>query len=289
MVDITLPAQQRCRLQGAVVRGNDRWCRSNAIDVRSTAPASVSVSDRDWPGTVRARNERNVRSCRALRVDREAYARSACPAMPRCAPTESSDKSWRYPCTGGRARRARRRPAQAIEKGVETLVGVELGVRDQATGIVECGLQKDLQLPATGPLDIRAKQHIGLPELIGKLDFELLTRGGVGGEQLASGKSAGAQKAIERGGRELLFAGPPPIRAQSRAGTVRVLALEPFDQGAPARRRGLVRGSWRGLGASAVKPLRRYAASIRAGCPPRLATGEWECHRGGPQSPGRGA
>ena len=40
--------------------------------------------------------------------------------------------------------------AQAVEKGVQSLVGIELGVRDESAGVVECGLEKDLLLAATG-------------------------------------------------------------------------------------------------------------------------------------------
>ena len=38
--------------------------------------------------------------------------------------------------------------AQAVEKGVQPLVGIELGVRDEAAGIVECGLEEDLLFTA---------------------------------------------------------------------------------------------------------------------------------------------
>ena len=36
--------------------------------------------------------------------------------------------------------------AEAVKKGVQSLVGIELRVRDKATGIVECGLEEDLLL-----------------------------------------------------------------------------------------------------------------------------------------------
>ena len=38
--------------------------------------------------------------------------------------------------------------AQAVQKGVESLVGIELGVRDEAAGVVERGLEEDLLLAA---------------------------------------------------------------------------------------------------------------------------------------------
>jgi hypothetical protein len=40
--------------------------------------------------------------------------------------------------------------AQAVEKGVESLVGIELGVGDEAAGVIECGLQEDLLLATAG-------------------------------------------------------------------------------------------------------------------------------------------
>ena len=69
--------------------------------------------------------------------------------------------------------------AQAVEKGVQSLVGIELGMRDEAAGIVERGLQEDLLLAAAGARDPGAKEHIGLPDLVGKLGFVLFVRGGL--------------------------------------------------------------------------------------------------------------
>jgi hypothetical protein len=39
--------------------------------------------------------------------------------------------------------------AQAVEKSVQPLIEVELRVRDEAAGVVECGLQEDLLLAST--------------------------------------------------------------------------------------------------------------------------------------------
>ncbi len=89
---------------------------------------------------------------------------------------------------------------QAIEKRIETLIGIELGVRDEAAGIVERGLQKHLALAAARPFDPRTEEHVGLPDLIGELRFELLARGGGLRQQLMGGKTALAQKTIQRGG-----------------------------------------------------------------------------------------
>ena len=44
-----------------------------------------------------------------------------------------------------------------------------------------------------------AKQHVGLPDLIGELRFVLLVRGGFVEQQLALGEPADAQETIERG------------------------------------------------------------------------------------------
>ena len=92
--------------------------------------------------------------------------------------------------------------AQAVQKRIQSLVGIELGVRDEAAGIVERGLEEDLHLAAARALDPGAEQHVGLPDLIGVLGFELLVRGGFGEQQLAFGEAAGAQETIERGGRQ---------------------------------------------------------------------------------------
>jgi len=36
--------------------------------------------------------------------------------------------------------------AQAVQEGIQALVGIELSMRDEAAGIIERGLQKDLLL-----------------------------------------------------------------------------------------------------------------------------------------------
>jgi len=47
--------------------------------------------------------------------------------------------------------------AQAIEKRIQPLVGIELGVRDEAAGIVERSLQEHLHLAAACALNPRAE------------------------------------------------------------------------------------------------------------------------------------
>jgi len=82
-------------------------------------------------------------------------------------------------------------------------------------------------------LDPRTEQHIGLPDLIGVLRFELLARGGGFGQQLMGGETVLPQKAIQRGGGQcsfLLPLGGSELPQQRRPGAMRVLALQPFDQ-----------------------------------------------------------
>jgi hypothetical protein len=94
--------------------------------------------------------------------------------------------------------------AQAIEKRIQPLVGIELRVRNEAAGVVERGLKEHLhfaRVPSGSRANPRAEQHVELPDLVGKLGFVLLVRGGLVEEQLTFGESAGAQEAVERGGR----------------------------------------------------------------------------------------
>jgi hypothetical protein len=120
--------------------------------------------------------------------------------------------------------------AQAIEKRIQPLVGIELRVRNEAAGVVERGLQEHLHFAAAGAPNPRAEQHVGLPDPIGKLGLVLLVRGGFVEQQLAFGESAGAQETIERGGRQRAGLGGRQLAQQSGTGTMRVLALEPFDE-----------------------------------------------------------
>src|SRR5579864_1622623 len=91
--------------------------------------------------------------------------------------------------------------AQAVQKGVEPLVGIELGVRDEAAGVIERSLEEDLLLAAARPSDPRAEEHVRLPDLIGKLRFVLFVGGGLVEKELAFGEAASAQETIERGSR----------------------------------------------------------------------------------------
>ena len=61
-------------------------------------------------------------------------------------------------------------------ESIQSLVGIELGVRDEAAGIVESGLKEDLLLAAARPPDPGSEQHVALPDLIGKWRFVFFMR-----------------------------------------------------------------------------------------------------------------
>src|SRR5271165_7368057 len=100
-------------------------------------------------------------------------------------------------------------------------------------------MQKDLYLTAARALDVRTEEHVGLPDLVAELGFELL----VGGrrQQLALGESVLFEEAVERGGghtgrvrpgRESQFA------QQGGARTAGVFAFEAFDEAGELRGEG---------------------------------------------------
>ena len=66
--------------------------------------------------------------------------------------------------------------AQTIERGIESLAGIKLGVRDEAAGVIESGVQEGLHLAAARALDVGAEEHVGLPDLVAVFGFELLVR-----------------------------------------------------------------------------------------------------------------
>jgi hypothetical protein len=71
-------------------------------------------------------------------------------------------------------------------------------VRDEAAGVIERGVEKDLSPAAAGALHPRTEQHVGLPDLIAELGFELLMS--LRSEQLLFRQAALFEKAIERRG-----------------------------------------------------------------------------------------
>ena len=120
---------------------------------------------------------------------------------------------------------------QAVQEGIEALVGIELRVRDQAAGIIQRGLQEHLHPAAAGTLHPGAEKHVGLPDLVGELGFVLLVCGGFIEQQLALGESAGAQESIQRGWRDLrLITGQGQVIQQCRSGAMGAFALEPIDE-----------------------------------------------------------
>ena len=164
--------------------------------------------------------------------------------------------------------------AQAVQKRIQSLVGIELSVRDEAAGVIERGLEEDLHLAAAGALDPGAEEHVGLPDLIGELGFVLFVRGGFVEQQLAFGESAGAQETIERGGRQaglVLLVGQGQLAQQSGAGAMWVLALEPFDESGGFRRDGAgLPAVLARLGSQRVESVcGGSAAPTPAACPPR--------------------
>jgi len=185
--------------------------------------------------------------------------------------------------------------AETVQKSIQSLVGIELSVGDQTAGIVESGLEEDLLLAPTGPSDPGAEEHVGLPDLIGKLRFVLSMRGGLIEQQLTFGEPAGTQETIQRGGRQARLVGlvgQCQLAQQSGTGTMRVLAFEPFHEGGSFRRHGAGLTAILTRFGGTTRPVRcgDSAASNPAACPPRLGGG-WngECRRGGRRVPERGA
>lgn len=104
-------------------------------------------------------------------------------------------------------------------------------MRNEAAGIVERGLKEDLYFAAARALDPGTEQHIGLPYLIGEFSFVLFVSDGLIEEQLTFAESAGAQKTVARGGRQVMvIAGESELIEQRSAGAMRVFTLEPFDE-----------------------------------------------------------
>ena len=121
--------------------------------------------------------------------------------------------------------------AQAVQADVQTLAGIELGVRDEPAGVIEDGMQEGLHLAAAGTLHIGTIEHVRLPDLIAVCGFELLVRRG--SQQLALGEAALLEEAVEGGGGDgwVVLAGrQSQLAQQGGAGAMRVLALEAFDE-----------------------------------------------------------
>jgi hypothetical protein len=128
--------------------------------------------------------------------------------------------------------------AQAVQANVQTFAGIELGVRDEPTGVIEDGMQQGLHLAAARALNIRTIEHVRLPDLVGEFGFELLACRR--SEQLAFGESALLEEAIQGGGGDggFVLAGQSQLPQQGGAGAVRVFALETLDEVSKLRRDG---------------------------------------------------
>src|SRR5207245_7611428 len=103
-------------------------------------------------------------------------------------------------------------------------------------GVSGGGVKKNLHAAAIHPPNPGAKQHVGLPDLIAEFSFKLLVRRW--GEQLLFREAVLFEETVERGsgergcvrtGRQGQFA------QQRRAGAMRVLALEAFDEAGQLR------------------------------------------------------
>ena len=188
--------------------------------------------------------------------------------------------------------------AETVEEGVQALVGIELGVGDEAAGIVESGLQEDLHLAGvgvgSGAADPGTEEHVGLPDLVGALGLVLFVGGGGGllQQELARGESAGAEEAIESGrGQSGVGLAGGQFTQQCGAGPMRVLAFESLDEGGGFRRRW--RASGRGPGAAWGRG-RRIRRGDSGGSTPaayrRRPGGGWSrgCRKGARRSVGRG-
>jgi hypothetical protein len=109
-------------------------------------------------------------------------------------------------------------------------------MRDEAAGVIERGVEKGLNPPATRAPDPGAEQHISLPDLVAEFGFELLVR--LGREQLPLREAALFEEAIQRGRRDggcFLAGRQGEFAQQGRAGAMRILAFETFDEAGQLR------------------------------------------------------
>src|SRR6266568_3925056 len=126
--------------------------------------------------------------------------------------------------------------AQTVERGIESLADIELRMWDEPAGVIERGVEKNLHAAATRPLHPGAEQHIGLPDLIAELGFKLLVR--LWRQQLPFREAPLFEEAIQRGGRDggrVLARRQGQFAQQGRAGAMRVLALEAFNEAGQLR------------------------------------------------------
>jgi hypothetical protein len=120
---------------------------------------------------------------------------------------------------------------ETIERSIESLAGIEPGVRDEPAGVIEPGVEKDLHSSDARALHPGAEQHVGLPDLVAEFGFELLVR--LRREELPLREAALFEEAIEGGGgkRGCGLPGRQSQFAQQRgAGAMGILAPEAFDE-----------------------------------------------------------
>jgi hypothetical protein len=117
--------------------------------------------------------------------------------------------------------------AEAIQGGIQSLVWIELGVRDETACVIKDGMKEDLHLAAAGALDVRAKEHVGLPDLVAVLSLELFVCRR--SEELTFGQAALLEETVKGGRRDygvVLPRGKSKFPKQCGAGTMRVFTFE---------------------------------------------------------------
>src|SRR5208283_4622242 len=107
---------------------------------------------------------------------------------------------------------------------------------NEPAGVIESGVKKGLHAAAIYPPDPGTEQHVGLPDLIAVFGFKLLVRRWC--EQLFFRQTALFEETVECGSRErgrVLTGRQGQFAQQSRAGAMRVLTLETFDEAGQLR------------------------------------------------------
>src|SRR5260370_26998826 len=65
--------------------------------------------------------------------------------------------------------------AQTVERGIESLAGIKLGMGNESAGVIESGVDKERHGAAlVSPPDPGAKQHAGLADLIASVAHKVL-------------------------------------------------------------------------------------------------------------------
>src|SRR5207237_2608459 len=124
----------------------------------------------------------------------------------------------------------------AVQQRLQPLVGIELGVGDEAAGVVQDGAKEGLPFRAAGTLEVGAIEQVRLPDLITELRFELLVPGLA--EQFPGSEAALLEEAVERGSGEWGRLAEGQFAQKRGAGAMRVFALETFHQAGQLRRDG---------------------------------------------------